>query len=131
LLLNTIPEMLIDDSVDSNLGCCEVIVDKMSRIIYTLENNGRVYKKFSFAFPFYLKENPDEGLSKWIICDNSGEFLNSQIISILIILFNEGLFNENISTDIEPLEFYERIYRAIKEVDAIIDIAFRKEIVSI
>ncbi|MDF9763776.1 hypothetical protein OKW24_005672 [Peribacillus simplex] len=44
--------------------------------------------------------------------------MNSQIISILLILFNEGLFNENISSDIEPLEFYERIFQAIKEIEA-------------
>ncbi|AUS12143.1 hypothetical protein MOB34_11285 [Bacillus spizizenii] len=122
LLLNTIPEILIDESVDKNLGFCEVIVDKMSRIVYTLQRDEIIYKKFSFAFPFYLKENSKEGFSKWIICDNSGEYLNSQVISILFILFNEGLFNENISVDIEPLEFYERILQAIKEIEAEIHI---------
>ncbi|MDF9763777.1 hypothetical protein OKW24_005673 [Peribacillus simplex] len=56
LLLTTIPEILIDDSVDKNLGFCEVIVDKMSRIVYTMKKDGMIYKKFSFAFPFHLKE---------------------------------------------------------------------------
>lgn len=118
LLLITIPEILIDESVDQNFGYCEVIIDKMSRIVYTLQKDGVTYKKFSFAFPFYLKESTEEEFSKWIISDSSGEYLNSQIISILIILFNEGLFNENISSDIEPLEFYERILQAINEIDA-------------
>lgn len=122
LLLITIPEILIDGSEDRKLGFCEVIVDKMSRIVYTLQKDEVIYKKFSFTFPFYLKENLDKGISKWIICDSSGEYLNSQVISILLILFNEGLFNENISLDIEPLEFYERILQAIKEIEADINI---------
>jgi hypothetical protein len=122
LLLATVPEIMIDKTVDNNLGFCEVIVDKMSRIIYTLQRDGIVYKKFSFTFPFYLKENTSEVFPKWNIYDNSGEYLNSQVISILLILFNEGLFNENISTDIEPLEFYERILQAIKEVEADLNI---------
>ena len=122
LLLITIPEILIDESVDRKLGFCEVIVDKMSRIVYTLQKDEIVYKKFSFVFPFYLKENLDKGISKWIICDNRGEYLNSQIVSILLILYGEGLFNENISSYIEPLEFYERIFQAIKEIESDINI---------
>lgn len=122
LLLMSVSEMIIDDSVDKSLGYYEVIVDKMSRIIYTLKKDEIIYKKFSFTFPFYLKENLEEGISKWNVYDSSGELLNSQIISILTILFNEGLFNENINTDIEPIEFYDRILEAIKEVNAESDI---------
>lgn len=118
LLLLTIPELVINESVDKDIGYCEVIVDKMSRVVYTLQKEGVVYKKFSFAFPFYIKENPEDGIEKWIICDSAGEYLNSQIVSVLLILLNENLFNEKISSDIEPLEFYERILQAIKEVDA-------------
>ncbi len=118
LLLNTIPELLIDESVDKNLGYCEVIIDKMSRIVYTLQKDEKIYKKFSFSFPFHLKENTEEGISKWLISDNNGLYLDSQIITILLILLHEGLFNENINSDIEPLEFYDRIYQAINEIEA-------------
>lgn len=122
LLLKSVSEIIIDDSVDKELGYYEVIVDKMSRIIFTLKKDNITYKKFSFTFPFYLKESQEAGISKWDIYDSSGSLLNSQIISILIILFNEGLFNENINSDIEPIEFYDRILEAIKEVNAERDI---------
>ncbi|PEI57458.1 MULTISPECIES: hypothetical protein [Priestia] len=118
LFLLTVPEILIDESIDKGLGFFEVIIDKMSRLVYTLKKDGVIYKKFSFAFPFHLKQNSDEGFAKWTISDNAGELLDSQIVSILLILFNEGLFDENISSEIEPLEFYERILQAIKEIEA-------------
>lgn len=117
LLLNTIPEIIVDESLDKNLGSCEIIIDKMSRIIYTLKKDGVVYKKFSFAFPFNIRQEENE-FSKWVIFDNAGREINTQIVSILLILFNENLFNVDISLDIEPLEFYERIYQAIKDIDA-------------
>lgn len=124
LLLMSVSEMTIDDSVDKDLGYYEIIVDKMSRIIYTLKKDGKIYKRFSCSFPFYLKKNI-EGISKWNVYDSSGSLLNSQTISILTILFNEGLFNENINTDVEPIEFYDRIFEAIKEVNGENDITER------
>ncbi|UTX09454.1 hypothetical protein NMH04_02905 [Bacillus altitudinis] len=117
LMLLTIPELAIYESVDKGLGSCELIIDKMSRVVYTLEKDGLVYKKFSFAFPFYLKENREEGYEKWIFYDHAERHLNSQIISILNSLINEKLFKENISPDIEPLGFYDRIFDLIKESD--------------
>lgn len=119
LLLLTVPEVLINESVDRKIGYCEVIIDKMSRIVYTLQKDGIIYKQFSFAFPYYLKENLEEGLLKWIISDNNGEYLNSQMINVLLNLANEGLFADNLNIEIEPLEFYDRILHAIKEEDAI------------
>jgi hypothetical protein len=118
LLLHTIPEIIIDESEDKNLGSCEIIVDKMSRIIYTLMREGVIYKKFSFTFPFNIRKDEEGEFSKWIVFDNTGRVINTQVASILLSLFNDDLFNNDISLDIEPLEFYDRIYEAIKEIDA-------------
>ena len=121
LLLNTIPDVFVNNENDSGLGKCEIIVDKMSRIIFTLINDGKVFKKFSFNFPFTLKENEDDEdaayRNKWVIFDLEGERITNQIISILKILFEDDAFVDRIHSDIEPLDFYEQILQAIKEVD--------------
>ncbi|PFE24907.1 hypothetical protein [Bacillus thuringiensis] len=122
LLLNTIPDIFVDNQHDVGLGTCEIIVDKMSRIIFTLNNDGKIYKKFSFNFPFTLKENEKEQTNdmfsnKWVIFDLEGERITSQTISILKILFEDAAFVDRIHSDIEPLDFYEQILQAIKEVD--------------
>ncbi len=117
LLLHTIPEVIIDESQDKNLGYFEIIVDKMSRVIYSLKRDGVVYKKFSFAFPFNIREDEVNELSKWIVFDNSGRELNIQVVSVLLSLFNNELFNDEIDLEMDPLEFYDGIHEAIKDVD--------------
>ena len=119
LLLLILPEIMFSEPVDNNLGYFEVIVDKMSRVIFTLKREDIVYKRFSFNFPYVISEdcNQDD-LLKWEISDGSGFVINSQVISVLMILCREGLFKENIDLSIEPLEFYDRIQHAIKEIDA-------------
>lgn len=122
LLLNTIPNIFVNNKNDSGLGTCEIIVDKMSRIIFTLINDDKIYKKFSFNFPFTLKENyevdeDDIFYNKWIIVDSEGERITNQTISILKILFEDDAFVDRIHLDIEPLDFYEQILQAIKEVE--------------
>ncbi|MGE1098282.1 hypothetical protein ABFY55_05100 [Bacillus altitudinis] len=121
LLLNTIPDIFVNNEHDVGLGSCEIIVDKMSRIIFTLINDGKIYKKFSFNFPFTLKENEggEGGMfdNKWLIFDLEGERITNQTVSILKILFEDGAFIDRIHADIEPLDFYEQILQAIKEIE--------------
>lgn len=127
LLLDTIPEIFVSNEKDSGLGSCEIIIDKMSRIIYTLIHEGKIYKKFSINFPFIIKNNEqtyedDMFYNKWLIYDIEGQIITNQVVSILKILCDDNVFKERICASIEPLDSYEKIYEAIKEVDAGINI---------
>lgn len=121
LLLNTVPEIFVSNEKDNRLGTCEVIIDRMSRIVFTLNDEERIYKKFSFNFPFILKENTNVDTifdNKWDIFDIDGEKISNQTISILKILFEGDAFVDRLHLDIEQLDFYEQIFQAIEEIDS-------------
>ncbi|WP_448164008.1 hypothetical protein [Bacillus thuringiensis] len=120
LLLAALPEVALENkSHDNNLGCCEVWVGKMSRIVFTLkkEESDRIYKKFSFSFPFQIeKQLEKETIKTWIIKDSNGIEINSQLISILQSLSQDNWFDEEISTSDEALIFYDNILQEIKNI---------------
>lgn len=120
LLLAALPEIMLESkSNDNNLGYCEVWVGKMSRIVFTLkkETSGQIYKKFSFSFPFQIeKQSEKEKIKTWIIKDNNGIEINSQLVSILKSLSKDKWFNEDINTSDEALMFYENILQEVKDI---------------
>jgi hypothetical protein len=119
LLLSALQEIIFaDESIDNNLGYGELLVDKSSRLTFTLQReDGTVHKRFSFSFPFQLIKQPNpELLTTWIIIDNYIE-IDSQIISILTSLSNEKWFEDSIDDSSEPLMFYEQILVAVKEAN--------------
>lgn len=121
LLLAALPEIMLEGkSEDNNLGYCEVLIGKTSRIIFTLQNknSGQIYKKFSFSFPFQLERQTDPALfTNWIIKDKNGLEISSQLISILQSLSMDKWFDEDIDTSDEALVFYDHLLEAIKSVD--------------
>ena len=122
VLFDTLPEVLEENEIDNGLGSCQIIVGKMSRIIYTLVEDGNVYKKFSINFPFTLKENTNESediltKNKWMLYDMEGELVTSQIVSILKILNDSGAFSDRIDSNIELFDLYEQIIQACHEVE--------------
>ncbi|WP_144467677.1 hypothetical protein [Bacillus toyonensis] len=120
LLLAALPEIMLESqSNDNNLGNCEVWIGKMSRIVFTLQNeeSGQIYKKFSFSFPFQIeKQHDSEKITSWIIKDNNGIEINSQLISILQSLSQDNWFDEEISSSDEALTFYDNILQEIKNI---------------
>lgn len=122
LLFDTIPEILVESSLDMGLGECNITVDKMSRATYTLRRNGTIYKKFSIHFPFALKEilEGDKDLliqNNWSIFDKEDQVVTSQILSVLKILNQEGAFDDKISANLELIDFHEQIVQACRDVD--------------
>ncbi|QQZ09630.1 hypothetical protein [Heyndrickxia vini] len=121
ILLATLPEIMLEGkSKDNNLGYCEILIGKSSRIIFTLQNkdSGQIYKKFSFSFPFQIERQTDSTLlTSWIIKDKNGLEISSRLISILQSLSKDQWFAEDIDTSDEALVFYDHLLEAIKNVD--------------
>ncbi|EJQ43590.1 hypothetical protein IEQ_04918 [Bacillus cereus BAG6X1-2] len=120
LLLAALPEIMLEGkSSDNKLGHCEVWIGKMSRIVFTLQESesNQIYKKFSFSFPFQLEKQSDpERITTWIIKDNGGMEINSQLVSALQSLSRDRWFDEDISNSDEALIFYDNILQEIKNI---------------
>lgn len=129
LLLDTVSEIPIENKIDNGFGECNITVDKMSRVTFTLIKDNFVYKKFSIHFPFVLKKIPDEEIdpltkNKWLIYDHEGQHINSQLLSALKNLNTEGSFNDKINSSIELIDFHGQIaeaciYAEINEIDKV------------
>ncbi|WP_430788369.1 hypothetical protein VBD025_00790 [Virgibacillus flavescens] len=106
----------------NDLGYCEILIGKMSRIIFTLQKNDHIYKKFSFTFPYIIEEQKDrDKLTKWLIRNHNETEIDGQLISLLTNLANENWFDDNIDTSNEALVFYEQILSAINDLGLELD----------
>lgn len=108
LILETTKYFLVNNIVYTNESYGKIIIkiDKMNRVIYEIEN-----KIFSIGFPFFITK--EEEVYKVYEKDSRLE-INSKIISIIIKLLNENLFEEE-----DVMDFFEKLCDVEEEIDIV------------
>lgn len=108
LLLETVNLLLVGNTVQvtNQKGKIIIYIDKMSRVIYELEN-----KIFSINFPFFCEKRNEE----YIIRSND-KILTPKIISDLMSIALEIKNNKDIDSILERIIDTENIYEIIKKL---------------
>lgn len=119
LLIESMKVFLIGDIItESDIkGKVMIKIDKMSRIIFEIEN-----KYFSFNFPFGVGSRSDHESITFYDIDTRLD-LNSKNLSIILSIFNEGVMKNNSLEDIyiellymEDIEYKEDILKVVKKL---------------
>lgn len=119
LLIESMKIFLIGDTmpVTDIKGKIIIKVDKMSRIVFEIEN-----KYFSFNFPFNIENiYNDEHITFYDI--DTGLYLNNKNLSLILRIFNEDRMKKDSLedlylelADIEDLEYMEDILNVVKKL---------------